>query len=199
MGAMVGIVVVLLIVIIIGIVMMMTGHSGSSVTVKLQRDDGRTVMAERGRNTNEAITQMLVRLDQQYKEAKTIARKESLIEQMEFLLSDNYSKMKTSTYETYMARVASYKQQCIDMQTKAFSQKQFATEQRRLMSDSLRYDVMKRDGFKCVLCGATASDGAKLHVDHIIPIAKGGKTEMSNLRTLCDRCNLGKGVKLEKE
>lgn len=74
----------------------------------------------------------------------------------------------------------------------------FMYEQRRLMTDSLRYDVMQRDGFRCVLCGATAKeDGVKLHVDHITPISKGGKTEMANLRTLCERCNLGKGSKIE--
>ena len=69
--------------------------------------------------------------------------------------------------------------------------------ERAKMSDSLRYDVMKRDGFRCQLCGATAKEGAKLHVDHIIPVSKGGKTVASNLRTLCDRCNLGKSDKIE--
>lgn len=69
--------------------------------------------------------------------------------------------------------------------------------ERSKMTNSLRYDVMKRDGFRCVLCGASQIDGVKLHVDHIKPIAKGGKTEMSNLRTLCDRCNSGKRDKYD--
>lgn len=69
--------------------------------------------------------------------------------------------------------------------------------QRTLMTSSLRYDILKRDNFKCVLCGATAKDGAALHVDHIIPVSKGGKTESSNLRTLCDQCNLGKRDKYD--
>ncbi len=68
--------------------------------------------------------------------------------------------------------------------------------ERAKMSDSLRYDVLKRDNFCCQICGATAEDGVKLHVDHIIPVSKGGKTEMSNLRTLCERCNLGKSDKM---
>ena len=67
--------------------------------------------------------------------------------------------------------------------------------QRSLMTPSLRYDVMRRDGFRCVLCGRTVNDGIKLHVDHIMPIAKGGKTVKSNLRTLCHECNLGKSDK----
>ena len=69
--------------------------------------------------------------------------------------------------------------------------------QRSLMTDSLRYDVMKRDGFRCVLCGRTANDGVVLHVDHILPIARGGKTELNNLRTLCEFCNLGKSAKYD--
>ena len=71
--------------------------------------------------------------------------------------------------------------------------------QRGIMTDSLRYDIMKRDGFRCTICGAAASDGVKLHVDHIIPISKGGKTIPSNLRTLCERCNLGKRDKYDPQ
>ena len=67
--------------------------------------------------------------------------------------------------------------------------------ERKYMNDKLRYDVIKRDGFKCKKCGISAKDGAKLHVDHIIPVSKGGKTTISNLQTLCDRCNLGKSDK----
>lgn len=69
--------------------------------------------------------------------------------------------------------------------------------QRKSMTDSLRYDIMKRDGFRCQLCGASARDGAKLHVDHIVPVSKGGKTTKDNLRTLCSHCNLGKSNKYD--
>jgi len=73
----------------------------------------------------------------------------------------------------------------------------FVRQQRALMTDSLRYDILKRDGFRCKICGATAADGVKLHVDHIVPVSKGGRTDPQNLRTLCERCNMGKGAKLE--
>ena len=69
---------------------------------------------------------------------------------------------------------------------------------RSKVSDSLRYDVLSRDGYRCSICGASANDGVKLHVDHIYPVSKGGKTEMSNLQTLCVRCYMGKGAKLPK-
>ncbi len=69
--------------------------------------------------------------------------------------------------------------------------------ERAKMSESLRYDILKRDGFKCKICGASQKDGAKLQVDHIIPVSKGGKTEPSNLQTLCSRCNIGKSNKMD--
>lgn len=69
--------------------------------------------------------------------------------------------------------------------------------ERSKLSASLRYDVLKRDNFRCVICGRSASDGVTLHVDHIKPVSKGGKTELSNLRTLCDYCNLGKSNKYD--
>ena len=68
--------------------------------------------------------------------------------------------------------------------------------ERAKMTDSLRYDILKRDNFRCQICGSSAQDGVKLHVDHIIPVSKGGQTIESNLRTLCDRCNMGKSDKM---
>ena len=63
------------------------------------------------------------------------------------------------------------------------------------MSPSLRYNILQRDGFRCVLCGRGREDGVKLHVDHIVPVSKGGRTVSDNLRTLCEDCNLGKSDK----
>lgn len=71
-------------------------------------------------------------------------------------------------------------------------------EREREIGSKLRYDVLRRDGFRCTICGVAAKDGAKLHVDHIKPVSKGGKSEMKNLRTLCDRCNLGKSDSYEE-
>jgi 5-methylcytosine-specific restriction endonuclease McrA len=65
-------------------------------------------------------------------------------------------------------------------------------QERNRMTASLRYQVIKRDNSRCRNCGASAQNGASLHVDHIVPVSRGGKTEMSNLQTLCATCNLGK-------
>ena len=56
----------------------------------------------------------------------------------------------------------------------------------------MRFAVLKRDGFACTYCGAHG-EGVQLHVDHVLPEARGGETKMGNLRTACRDCNLGKG------
>lgn len=71
--------------------------------------------------------------------------------------------------------------------------------ERRKLTPSLRYDVLENGNFTCVTCGSTSKDGAKLHVDHIVPISKGGKTEPGNLQVLCEKCNLGKSNKIPSQ
>jgi hypothetical protein len=65
----------------------------------------------------------------------------------------------------------------------------------RDVSTGRRFDILKRDGYQCQLCGKTRDDGVKLHVDHKTPLAKGGSNNNDNLWTLCDECNLGKSDK----
>ena len=68
---------------------------------------------------------------------------------------------------------------------------------RREVSLSLRYQVLRRDDFRCVKCGRSpATDrGVQLHVDHIRSWANGGETMLANLQSLCSECNLGKSDK----
>jgi uncharacterized protein YozE (UPF0346 family) len=66
---------------------------------------------------------------------------------------------------------------------------------RESLSPKLRFDVFKRDGYRCRLCGTSAVDGTQLEIDHIHPVAKGGGSDcIENLQTLCKPCNRGKGV-----
>lgn len=67
--------------------------------------------------------------------------------------------------------------------------------QRKLMTPSLRKQIMERDGYRCQMCGKFMPDQVGLHIDHIVPVAKGGKTVPSNLQVLCSRCNGSKGKK----
>lgn len=58
----------------------------------------------------------------------------------------------------------------------------------------LRFKVLQRDRFRCVLCGNNPPTDSNciLHVDHIQPWSLGGSTELENLRTLCAPCNIGR-------
>lgn len=71
------------------------------------------------------------------------------------------------------------------------------TEKRKPLKPSMRFQVMDRDGFRCVYCG-TSSDEETLHVDHVTPVSKGGTDDASNLATACETCNLGKSARLLK-
>ncbi len=76
---------------------------------------------------------------------------------------------------------------------------QIREEGRRTAGARLRLRVLQRDRFRCVLCGdnPAADPGCVLQVDHLLPFSKGGRTEASNLRTLCRTCNLGRGNRVE--
>jgi len=65
-------------------------------------------------------------------------------------------------------------------------------QKRKPIRSSIRYQVLKRDNHQCQSCGVTAKDGAKLEIDHIKPVSKGGTNDPDNLQVLCKDCNLGK-------
>ena len=70
-----------------------------------------------------------------------------------------------------------------------------AKDQRRLMTKELRDRIARRDNYTCQICGKYMPDGVGLHIDHIVPIAKGGKSVPSNLQVLCSKCNGRKSSK----
>lgn len=65
----------------------------------------------------------------------------------------------------------------------------------------LRFLVMRRDNFRCILCGASPAlkPGLILHIDHKVPWSKGGETVIENLQTLCSQCNIGKSNLSDQE
>ena len=62
--------------------------------------------------------------------------------------------------------------------------------ERGKVTNKMRFYIYNRDGYRCRKCGRKTKD---LEIDHIYPIAKGGKTTMDNLQTLCHKCNVRKG------
>lgn len=63
------------------------------------------------------------------------------------------------------------------------------------LSKKLRFEVFKRDSFRCQYCGGVAPE-VLLVVDHVQPVAEGGKHDMLNLLTACQPCNSGKGKRM---
>jgi 5-methylcytosine-specific restriction endonuclease McrA len=67
-------------------------------------------------------------------------------------------------------------------------------ERRRLIPTAVKLEVWRRDGGKCVVCGA--SD--ELHFDHIVPISRGGTSLLAeNIQLLCARHNIQKADRIE--
>ena len=54
---------------------------------------------------------------------------------------------------------------------------------------ALRKSVFDRDNWKCVYCG---NDVTAPHCDHVIPVTRGGMSDLSNLATACGSCNASK-------
>lgn len=74
------------------------------------------------------------------------------------------------------------------------SQPKLSNARRPKMAQTKRFRILRRDGFRCQLCGrqADADNGLELHIDHKMPFSKGGTDSDENLWVLCSECNGGK-------
>ena len=64
---------------------------------------------------------------------------------------------------------------------------------RKSIAPTVRAFVLQRDFFTCTYCqrqgDALDPDGHPWHIDHVIPVSRGGPTKPGNLTTACRRCN----------
>lgn len=67
--------------------------------------------------------------------------------------------------------------------------------ERARVSNKMRFSIYDRDHYTCRMCHRRFSSD-QLEIDHIYPIAKGGKSTYDNLQTLCKKCNKEKGDKI---
>lgn len=75
--------------------------------------------------------------------------------------------------------------------------KEWSQRRKSLKLDRLPRGTIKRIGemqrWCCAICRKNVAD--RYHVDHITPLAKGGKHEPKNLQILCGPCNVRKSAK----
>ena len=57
--------------------------------------------------------------------------------------------------------------------------------------------VFDRNGYQCQSCQKIDLSAKNLQIDHIIPLDKGGTNDISNLQTLCAKCNREKSAKID--
>jgi hypothetical protein len=62
---------------------------------------------------------------------------------------------------------------------------------RKNIPSGIRWKVFRRDGFRCIYCGAT-QETSRLVIDHGDPFSRGGDDSIDNYVTACRECNAGK-------
>ena len=67
---------------------------------------------------------------------------------------------------------------------------------RIVIPPAVRKYVFERDRYCCKSCNCNHKQ-TELTIDHIIPLARGGSNDISNLQTLCRRCNIRKRDSLD--
>jgi 5-methylcytosine-specific restriction endonuclease McrA len=79
-----------------------------------------------------------------------------------------------------------------------------AVQKARPFKHGDRFKLLKLSKLVCSICESPVAifrDRAffgkvpQAHLDHIVPRSRGGQNDLSNIRILCDRCNLSKGSK----
>ena len=90
--------------------------------------------------------------------------------------------------------VFKFKLTAVEEDSSLFDINKGLSERRRIIPSKIKLHVWKRDGGKCVICGAQD----ELQFDHIIPYSKGGTSiDANNIQLLCARHNIEKRDNIE--
>lgn len=81
---------------------------------------------------------------------------------------------------------------------RAFNSRRRAREANAFVEDVLPLVVLERDDGVCGICGEDV-DPTCFHVDHIVPLARGGEHSYANTQTAHPHCNMSKNVRLPHE
>lgn len=72
------------------------------------------------------------------------------------------------------------------------NEERYVAMERKRGQRKYRDEIFARDGYACRTCGSPD----RLQLDHIVPLARGGRSERGNLQTLCQPCNGSKGARV---
>lgn len=94
-----------------------------------------------------------------------------------------------------------YKQRRLEEKRKTGTHRKRARHYGCIVDTVNKFKVFERDKYKCKLCGIKvqikdSNKSNSAHLDHILPLSKGGAHTYSNIQTLCFECNVNKGNKL---
>lgn len=174
-------------------------YAGKPQTFRIKNRKGNTVVSCTGENMGEAFEATFKRLERTALSSTNIRVIGEYVGYMTSLynqVKNKYPKYDFSEFEERCAQArVRYEQLLASRNSSYFLDAESKQYERSLLTPRLRYEILKRDGYRCKICGRTAKDDhVKLEVDHIKPIAKGGKTTRENLQTLCAECNRGKSA-----
>ena len=88
----------------------------------------------------------------------------------------------------------SHAQYCSNRCKKRFSNK-LRSQKNRIKVSDLKNIIKDLLGNICTDCGSPEL----LEIDHVIPVASGGKHELGNLQLLCNRCHILKSLEDNKK
>ena len=125
-----------------------------------------------------------------------LIRKQTRYKQVNYIKSAYTVYVTTAQYNYNLKAIQQKYDALADIDFVCTISEYYSKEQRKRMTSELRKEIALRDNYTCQCCGKYMPDGVGLHIDHIIPISKGGKSIPSNLQVLCSKCNGKKSSKL---
>ena len=135
-------------------------------------------------------------LDDEHMFQFDVIRTQTRYQQEDYIRRPYYVQVLVRQFSSGFAELQERYEQLKEIQFECTLSEYFSANQRKRMTKALREQIAQRDHYTCQICGKYMPDGVGLHIDHIVPIAKGGKSVPSNLQVLCSKCN---GKKSDKE
>lgn len=149
----------------------------------------------KGKLKNQRMRQYLMCLDDEHLFCFNFVRQQTRYKQRNYVKSSYQVEVITSKFSCNYAYIEDRYNSLKEIDFACTLSEYFSQNQRKMMTKTLRKQIAERDHYTCQICGKYMPDGVGLHIDHIVPIAKGGKSVPSNLQVLCSKCNGKKSSK----